>query len=153
MNSCRFVISVCLLGMLVSCVMMSPLMDRAKSTNTVTENESGAENTRRYENFLNELVDAENGLADENDSESDSESDGGELYMSKKSAPRRIFIGKRHMPTYDEFLNDYESGDAKRALYLSRLNKYLNSGKRNGQQQIHRIFIGKRGDIKRIFIG
>lgn len=59
-----------------------------------------------------------------------------ESFMKKRSAPRRIFIGKRLIPRY---LMDERN--------LESLNDLI--AKRN----INRIFIGKRGDIKRIFIG
>jgi hypothetical protein len=94
-------------------------------------------------------------------SDADNDSNNDELvrFVSKKSAPRRIFIGKR------DFITDYDPSEGSDAINyllhplsmskrdnLRRLS-LLNQGgqKRNGQ--IHRIFIGKRGDIKRIFIG
>lgn len=81
-----------------------------------------------------------------------------EKYFIRKSAPRRIFIGKRYQDDYDELDRDYfnlDKKNARRHLFLGKRNQLQNprgnQGKRNGQ--IHRIFIGKRGDIKRIFIG
>jgi len=74
---------------------------------------------------LSSLLDDQD-LEDLADQLDDNDYDG--KIISKKSAPRRIFIGKRLSKT-----------------------PASNGGKRNGQ--IHRIFIGKRGDIKRIFIG
>ncbi|RMZ98194.1 hypothetical protein BpHYR1_020696 [Brachionus plicatilis] len=62
-------------------------------------------------------------------------------YLMKKSAPRRIFIGKRFLPRFFSDKPNFRS-------FSPGLNDVFS--KRNG---IHRIFIGKRGDIKRIFIG
>ncbi|CAF0872260.1 unnamed protein product [Brachionus calyciflorus] len=63
-------------------------------------------------------------------------------YLVKKSAPRRIFIGKRFLPSR------ISSDNRALSKMPGRISDIF--GKRNG---IHRIFIGKRGDIKRIFIG
>lgn len=78
---------------------------------------------------------------------------------AKKSAPRRIFIGKRLSQTrpysseyesINELLNSLDKSQYRASKRQSaKVNDLF--GKRNGQ--IHRIFIGKRGDIKRIFIG
>jgi hypothetical protein len=101
-------------------------------------------------NNLNAGSDSEELNNDEdNDDEDDeeyevSDADLGHYISKKATAPRRIFIGKRNYNSFDDYV-DYQKRDSR-----SRQNRYLN-GKRNGQ--IHRIFIGKRGDIKRIFIG
>ena len=81
------------------------------------------------------------------------------ISLKKKSAPRRIFIGKRTLSSL--FSNPEEEESAE---YLTSFNhdkknprRHLFLGKRslnaNGKRHIQRIFIGKRGDIKRIFIG
>jgi hypothetical protein len=85
---------------------------------------------------VNEDADDEEEEASSNDDADDYETD---TYLNKRSAPRRIFIGKRNsrMPVNYHPEDDAESYMDKRA-------------------QIHRVFIGKRKlahDIKRIFIG
>lgn len=127
-----------------------------------------------YFNHLNsENSDAEreNGnvlLDDDEDDNDDLDEDEQQLsrvnYLVKKSsAPRRIFIGKRvffeddndnaddddDADSYDESAI-VDKKNARRHLYLGK--RRLQAGDKRSNQ-IHRIFIGKRGDIKRIFIG
>lgn len=77
------------------------------------------------------------------------------LTINKKSAPRRIFIGKRAFASLYEPAE--ESGEYE-DMVKKNPRRHLFLGKRsfknaNGKRHIQRIFIGKRGDIKRIFIG
>jgi len=99
------------------------------------------ENVLRDEQNHNDYKANEDDGDDENDDEENSNDDADyetDTFLNKRSAPRRIFIGKRsfRMPVYHPE-DDAESYMDKRA-------------------QIHRVFIGKRKlahDIKRIFIG
>lgn len=81
--------------------------------------------------------------------------------LDKKSAPRRIFIGKRSMSSpYGNNLDEEDSNELLESYSMDKKNprRHLFLGKRsfkkaNGKRHIQRIFIGKRGEIKRIFIG
>jgi hypothetical protein len=116
------------------------------SSHSSTNNKNGIADTiaNGYESLDDKLRNLKLLMGDQESSEDasslidDEDLDNQEVkYIIKKSAPRRIFIGKR-----------YNADELERQVI-----KYPNyfQAKRNGN--IHRIFIGKRGDIKRIFIG
>jgi hypothetical protein len=94
--------------------------------------------------------------------------DSADYQVEKKSAPRRIFIGKREFESSEEkddknnneefetaATNDDSDDDDEKALSLDKKNprRHLFLGKRAGKRQIQRIFIGKRAGPNRIFIG
>ena len=91
-------------------------------------------------------------LIDEDDLNSGEESDLERSLLIKRQQPRRLFIG-RQLSNDDgsdsnEYFSNVDKKNARRHLFLGkRANRY---GKRSG---IHRAFLGKRGDLKRIFIG
>ena len=127
---------------LVCCAKMNPISnsnaDNSQSdmANDLTQNIN--------KEVLETLVALANEVAyeDENGVENDDDLADNDHFLMSKKAPRRIFIGKKR--NYDEEYPEKRQASGNR-------NKYYYGGKRNGQ--IHRIFIGKRGDIKRIFIG
>jgi hypothetical protein len=154
MHCNKMIIALYVLAMFVCSISMSPISSESNSVNSRDENRDVLEallaNYRLRQNSANlEASGEEVDNDDENDDDTlineyeVTDSDIGH-YMSKKAAPRRIFIGKRNYNSLDD-LAEYQKRESRH-----RQNRYL-SGKRNGQ--IHRIFIGKRGDIKRIFIG
>ena len=79
------------------------------------------------------------------------------FFIRKKSAPRRIFIGRRSLSSFD---SDEDSSENVSGVDKKNPRRHLFLGKRTpsptysaAKRHIQRIFIGKRGDIKRIFIG
>jgi hypothetical protein len=127
----------------LSKIEMNPIDEESSHSNTNNKNGIADTLANAYEPFDEKLRNLKLLIGEQDSSEDvssvvdDEELDNQEVkYIIKKSAPRRIFIGKR-----------YNADDLERPV------KYQNyfQGKRNGN--IHRIFIGKRGDIKRIFIG
>ncbi len=82
--------------------------------------------------------------------------------IRKKSAPRRIFIGRRSLSSFDSDEESNESSvssldkkNPRRHLFLGKRSSHhaKNAASAAAKRHIQRIFIGKRGDIKRIFIG
>jgi hypothetical protein len=156
MHCNKMTLALYVLAMFVCSISMSPIGSGSEANSPSARNENRdaleallASYRQQYNGNNLEVTSAEE---DDNNNDEDSDDESAALvgeyedsdlvhYMSKKAAPRRIFIGKRAYNGLDD-LAEYQK--------RSRQNRYLN-GKRNGQ--IHRIFIGKRGDIKRIFIG
>jgi hypothetical protein len=133
----------------------SPLHNNIKDNQAFNLHRESPYAANHFEDFAN----IESYISDDDDEVESNEpdNDSAKKYMIKKSAPRRIFIGKRSdffvNPNEFESSAEAEQNIKKRNLLLATrlLNRFNPNDKRN--KHINRIFIGKRGDIKRIFIG
>ena len=143
-NSFYYVLVVLVLA--CSVTLQSPISEKSdeasslnfnnKNTFASSDDSSSVDSDELAKNIKLYLQNNPESLGDLANYVDDEDADAGYNYMIKKSAPRRIFIGKRYSPfssQEDELRDNY-------------------AAKRNN---IHRIFIGKRfgHDIKRIFIG
>jgi hypothetical protein len=143
-------------NLLESLLLNKTPLDEYASDNNAADDESDSDQT--YADDDEEQLEATGSEEDNNNNNNNlSERIANKLssYLStnKRSAPRRIFIGKRtnSVDDADSFLTAGSGSGTDRFIDVDKKNsrRHLFLGKR----QIHRIFIGKRGDIKRIFIG